>query len=181
MKTKDEKTELEKKLEKAREGFGSLPAGFPPFAFAERSLGREEVTTRFQEGLSLFAEVRRTRAEYELAMEKQRQALPALKQFHGEAMQIARKHFGADAKAMSTFGVKCPERGGRRRRGCRGEHRGEVISEVGEEVIVEEVVNRGEGPASKRGCRPVKRPVRPVKRGCEEAKGCAGRGAKRGR
>ena len=70
------RTELELKLERAKQGYERLEPGMPPFAFPERSLVREEVIERFQKGLDLFTEVRRTRAAYELALEQHRRALP---------------------------------------------------------------------------------------------------------
>jgi hypothetical protein len=195
MKLSNEKTELERKLEKARDGYASLTEDSRPFAFAERSLGRDEVTTRFQQGLQLFAEVRRIQDEQKLAVEKLQQALPGMRQFHGEAMRVARKHFGADAKTMATFGAKSPERVERRRGEGRSACGSEVITEVVEEVIVEKEVVTCEAQAPKPECPPKRRPEcppkrgclpsrglkHPVKRGCEEAKGCGGKVTKQGR
>jgi hypothetical protein len=175
------KTELELKLERAKQGYERLEPGMPPFAFPERSLVREEVIERFQKGLDLFTEVRRTKAEYELAVEQHRRALPRLRQFHGEAMKVARHHFGADAKAMATFGARSPERGQRRRRWCPEERRAEAVTTVVEEVITTGEEPPCEGRAPQRACQAKKVPERGMKRGCEVEKGCGSQRNQRSR
>ena len=141
------KTELEQKMERAKEGYARLSAGMPPFAFPERSLVREEVIERYQKGLDLFTEVRRTRAAYELALEQHKLAVPGMKQFHAEAMKVARQHFGADEKAMATFGVQRSKRGKRHHHRCHEEGGAEVVTVEREEVTVER-----EEPKPRRGC-----------------------------
>jgi hypothetical protein len=154
-----EKTKLEKKLQRAKQGYAGLPEGMPPFAFPERSLIREEVIERFQKGLDLFTEVRTTREAFELALEKQKRAAPALEQFHREDMQVARHHFGADAKVMATFGVEKPSRSTPRvprvkpkAQRCEPEVIEEVVTTVIEEVILEGDEQGCEPRAPRRGC-----------------------------
>ncbi len=69
---------------------------------------------------------------------------------------MARKHFGAGAKAMATFEVKSPERGKRRGSGCVSNRRGEVITEVVKEAIVEEEEVRCQGEAPNPHCEPTR-------------------------
>ena len=124
-------SEMEKKLLKAKEGFERLPPDAAPFVFTERQLMREEVLTRYQKGLDLFEEVRRTRAAHEAAVDAQRNALAGLSQFHAEAMKVVRHHFGSDPRKMATFEAGNPKRSKRRERGC---------AQRGEEVVVTTVV-----------------------------------------
>ena len=74
------KTELELRLERAKQGYERLEPGMPPFAFPERSLVREEVIERFQKGLDLFTEVRRTKAAVRVSSPSKQhpRALPGL-------------------------------------------------------------------------------------------------------
>ena len=75
---------------------------------------------------------------------------------------MARHHFGADAKAMATFGARGPKRSQRRGNPCQEEDGEAVVTTVVEEVIVDrsEEGARCEGRAPKRVCRAKKMPER---------------------
>ncbi len=162
--------ELETKLQRTKEGFISLPVTTPPFAFAERSFIREEVIEYLQKGLDLFAEERRTRAAHDVAVAEHRRALPALKKFHANAMDLVRKHFGGDPKMLDAFGApevaKAKPRS--RRRECNGDV--EVVTTVIEEVITTCSVPGCGGQEARCGCSKAKPPQRVETPPCREPK-----------
>jgi hypothetical protein len=180
-------TETEKKVKQAMQVFEAVPISALPFEFPERSMAREEVLGRLQKGLDHFTAVRNARVVYEAALEAHRRALPGLKQFHAEARDVARKHFGSDAKVME---ILHPKRTGRRCRRSRG-----GAPAVGEEVIttvIEEVITTRESvPCGSREptceapprpfpCRPKRVPSRGTKAKCEAQKACGAPGRRRG-
>ena len=107
--------------------------------------------------------MRRTRAAYALALEQDQLGVPGMRQFHAEAMKAARQHFGADEKAMATFGVERSKRGERHHRQCHEEGGEEGVTMVVEEVTVERDEPCREAPKSR--CVELQ-----ARRGCEEGR-----------
>jgi hypothetical protein len=170
MKLDKQIAELEKKLQRTKEGFISLPVSTPPLAFSERSFIREEVIEYLQKGLDLFAEERRTRAAHEVALEEHRRAVPALKKFHAEAMGVVRKHFGADPKMLATFGAPQAAKAKPRSRRCGRNGGVEVVTTVIEEVITVCSEPGCGGGEARCGCSKGKPPKRVATPPCKEPK-----------
>jgi hypothetical protein len=184
-----QQTELEKKLQRVKEGYTGIAVGGPAFTFPERVLSREEVIELCQKGLDLFAHERVTRAAHEAAVEAKQKALPALRQLHVDALKVARSHYGADEKKMATFGVVKPIRAKRHARPPEAEVVEEVTTTVVEEVSFDseselfgwQEPERGEespklcGHGAKvpeRGAKP--RPIAEQRDGARARKGSAG-------
>ena len=179
MKSTTQKHALEVKALAIVEGFRNIPEPHMPFVFEKESLTPGQVVQRFAKSLGHFEEVRRTRGEYEAAVEQCTRSIPELRSLCEEAVVVAKRHFGSDPKRMATFGTPCSPKPKRQRRSCRSGQVEEVVTTVVEEVtIVSEQApceshaqSCDEAPTRKRRCRAKRVPSR-VKPKCEEQKAC---------
>ncbi len=162
MKANTQKHPLEAKALAIVEGFRSIPQPHLPFSFEKENLDPGQVVARFTKSLAHFEEVRRTRAEYEAAVEKCDRSLPELRSLCEEAVVVAKRHFGSDPKRMETFGVRAAQRPRtkRDRRACRVEGATEVVTTVIEEVITTCSAPGCGGEEARCGCSKAKPPER---------------------
>jgi hypothetical protein len=181
MKTQTKNEAVEAMIKQAMAGYRAIPEEVDTLVFPEQSLTRAQVIDHLQRGLDLFEDVRRTRAAYEAAVELHRRAMPRLKRFHAQSLDVAQRHFGSDPKRMATFGVThaAKPKPRSRRRVCNGSVE-EVVTTVVEEVTIvsEQASCESQAPSCeeqrKLPCRAKSKPRR-VKPPCEEQKACGSR------
>ena len=191
MKAQTQKHPLEVKALALVDGFRNIPEPHLPFTFEKENLTPGQVAERFAKSLAHFDEVRRTRGEYEAAVEQCGRSLPELRSLCEEAVVVAKRHFGSDPKRMETFGLRSTPRTRTQplSRACQSEGGApggeEVVTMVVEEVTIvseqasceRQAPNCDEPPPRELPCRAKKVPSR-VKPPGEEQKACGSRASR---
>ena len=149
MKLSKNKTPLEERMERLAAGFRGIEDKTTLLVFSEGGLLPEEVVHQIERGHEAFAKEREAAAMLELATEERRRLTPSLKHLCSEAVVVAKRRYGDDARKMGTFGVtksasSTSTRGGtpRGRRGrAKPRREAQIVEEVVTTVVEEVVVN----------------------------------------
>ena len=103
MKLNPEVHPLEPKLNKIIEGYHGFDEPNRPLTFAGEELLPEDLVVRLRKGLALFAEERRLAEAHALAVEERDRKLPGLVLLYDQALDVAKRHYGAHPQKMATF------------------------------------------------------------------------------